>query len=103
MPEVVIDASVACAWCFPDEQTAYASALLQAARSLAVDMVVPRLWAYEIRNSILMGVRRNRMTRIDGQRFLLALSELDVHLAEPASYDGLFSLADEQGLTVYDA
>jgi predicted nucleic acid-binding protein len=62
MPGLVIDASLAAAWCFPDEQTEYANGVLQAI-SDSSQTIAPRLWAYEIRNSILMGLRRGRIER----------------------------------------
>jgi predicted nucleic acid-binding protein len=103
MAAVVIDASIASAWCFPDEQTDYTRAVFQAVSSSAVDSVAPRLWAYEIRNSVLMGIRRGRISKPDSEQFLLSLNELNVRLSEPASYDDVFSLAQQHGLTVYDA
>ena len=103
MAAVVIDASIASAWCFPDEQTDYTRAVFQAVFSSAVDSVAPRLWAYEIRNSVLMGIRRGRITKPDSKQFLVSLNELNVRLTEPESYDDVFSLAQEHGLTVYDA
>jgi predicted nucleic acid-binding protein len=71
--------------------------------SSAVDTVAPRLWAYEVRNSVLMGLRRGRISKPDSEQFLISLNELNVRLSEPASYDDVFSLAQEHGLTVYDA
>jgi hypothetical protein len=59
MPVLVIDASLAAAWCFPDERTEYADGVLQAI-SDSSEALAPRLWAYEIRNSILVGLRRGR-------------------------------------------
>ena len=103
MASVVIDASIASAWCFPDEQTDYTRAVFQAVSSSAVDSVAPRLWAYEIRNSVLMGIRRGRISKPDSEQFLVLLNELNVRLSEPTSYDDVFSLAQEHGLTVYDA
>ena len=103
MAAVVIDASIASAWCFPDEQTDYTRAVFQAVSSSAVDTVAPRLWAYEIRNSVLMGIRRGRISKPDSEQFLVSLNELNVRLSEPASYDDVFSLAQTHGLTVYDA
>jgi len=103
MASVVIDASIASAWCFPDEQTDYTKAVFQAVSSSAVDSVAPRLWAYEIRNSVLMGLRRGRISKADSEQFLVSLNELNVRLSEPASYDEVFALAQEHGLTVYDA
>jgi predicted nucleic acid-binding protein len=92
MAAVVIDASIACAWCFPDEQTDYTQAIFQAVSSSAVEAVAPRLWAYEIRNSILMGLRRSRLSKLDSEQFLVSLNELNMRLSEPASYDEVFSL-----------
>jgi predicted nucleic acid-binding protein len=103
MAAVVIDASIASAWCFPDEQTDYTKAVFQAVSPSTVDTVAPLLWAYEIRNSVLMGLRRGRISKPDGEEFLVSLNELNVRLSEPASYDDVFSLAQEHGLTVYDA
>ena len=103
MAAVVIDASVASAWCFPDERTDYTQAVFQAVSSSTVEAVAPRLWAYEIRNSILMGLRRGRLSKLDSDHFLISLNELNMRLSEPASYNEMFSLAQEYDLTVYDA
>ena len=103
MNGIVVDASITLSWCFPDEQTDYTRAVFQAVSSSAVDSVAPRLWAYEIRNSVLMGIRRGRISKPDSEQFLVSLNDLNVRLSEPASYDKVFSLAPEHGLTVYDA
>jgi predicted nucleic acid-binding protein len=103
MAAVVIDASIASAWCFPDEQTDYTKAVFQAISSSAVDAVAPQLWAYEIRNSLLMGLRRGRISKPDSEQFLVSLNDLNVRLSDPASYDEVFSLAQKHGLTVYDS
>jgi len=58
---------------------------------------------YEVRNSVLMGLRRKRITHADAQEFLDSIRELPIRLADPVSYDGVFTLADRYGLTVYDA
>jgi predicted nucleic acid-binding protein len=102
MAALVIDSSVAAAWCFPDERTEYANAVLRAV-SAPVEVAAPRLWAYEVRNSVLMGLRRKRITSADAQEFFESINVLPIRLADPVSYDGVFSLADRQGLTVYDA
>ena len=43
--------------------------------------------AHEIRNNILMGIRRSRISQPDSEQFLLSLNELNVRLSEPVSYD----------------
>ncbi len=102
MPALVIDSSVAASWCFPDERTEYTNAVLQAI-SAPVEAIAPRLWAYEVRNAVLMGLRRKRITQAHALEFLESIKALPIHLADPVSYDGLFTLADRHGLTVYDA
>jgi predicted nucleic acid-binding protein len=102
MATLVIDSSLAAAWCFPDERTDYTNAVLQTI-STPLEAVAPRLWAYEVRNSVLMGLRRKRITRAHAQEFLESIKVLPIRLADPVSYDGVFSLADGHGLTVYDA
>jgi len=102
MANLVLDASVASTWCFPDEQADYANAVLHAVSS-SVQAIVPRLWAYEIRNSVLMGLRRGRINKADAEAFLDSLGELNIRLVDPPSYDAVFELAERTGLTVYDA
>jgi len=100
MAALVLDASVASAWCFPDERTAYTHGVFQAVVS-SLEIFAPKLWAYEIRNSVLMGLRRGRISGPDTELFLASLNALSVRLSEPSSYDGVFQLADQHGLTVY--
>jgi len=102
MADLVIDASLASAWCFPDERTAYANGVLEAVSS-SLEAFAPRLWAYEIRNSVLMGLRRGRISKADAVSFLASLADLNIHLTDPVSYDDVFNLAEVNGLTVYDA
>ena len=102
IPALVIDSSVAASWCFPDERTGYTNSVLQVI-STPLGAVAPRLWAYEVRNSVLMGVRRKRITPADALEFLAALEALPIRLADPVSYGSVFSLASRYGLTVYDA
>ena len=102
MADLVIDASLASAWCFPDERTDYTNGVLHAVSS-SMEAFAPRLWAYEVRNSVLMGLRRDRISKTDADEFLSSLADLSIHLTDPVSYDALFALAQLNGLTVYDA
>ena len=102
MNELVIDASVAAVWCFKDETTDYTNSILQAL-STSWKAIAPRLWAYEVRNSVIMGMRRKRITRADAEIFLDSLKDLPIRLTDPLSYGDVFTLADRHGLTVYDA
>jgi hypothetical protein len=60
MPALVIDASLAAAWCFADERTDYTNAVLRAI-SAPLDAIAPSLWGYEVRNAVLMGLRLKRI------------------------------------------
>jgi predicted nucleic acid-binding protein len=102
MAALVLDASLAAAWCFADESTEYTNAILQAVGS-RLEAIAPRIWAYEVHNSILMGLRRKRITRVDAFDFLESVKGLPIRLRDPVSYDGVLSIADRLGLTVYDA
>jgi predicted nucleic acid-binding protein len=102
MPDFVIDASIATAWCFRDEATSYTESLLQAVSSNSREALAPTLWGYEIRNSVLMGLRRRRISEADTEAFLRSLPDLFIRLVEPA-FDTTFDLASRHGLTFYDA
>lgn len=50
-----------------------------------------------------MGLRRNRITKVNAENFLRSLDGLEIRLADPVSYDAVFELAQLSRLTVYDA
>ena len=102
MARIVIDASITASWCFKDEATDYTNAVFDAVANLT-EALAPRLWAYEVRNSVLTGIRRGRITLPDAVDFLNLLSDLNITLFDPVSYDHVFSLASQYKLTVYDA
>ena len=102
MSVLVVDPSVAAAWCFKDEANEYTESILDAV-SAVHEALAPRLWAYELRNTVLMGVRRQRITTIDAQEFLQLLPDSRIRLTDPVYYDEVFVLAERYGLTFYDA
>ena len=64
MGEFVLDCSATMAWCFPDEATRETEDLLD---SLANDnrAYAPSIWPLEVTNVLLVGERRNRISKID--------------------------------------
>ena len=54
-----------------------------------------RLFAYEIRNSVLIGLRRKRITKTEAETFLNSIQDLPIHMEDPESYGALFQLADK--------
>jgi predicted nucleic acid-binding protein len=53
LSQVVVDASIALAWCFPDETSDYADAVLVSLEGKT--MLVPAVWSLEIANAVLVG------------------------------------------------
>lgn len=102
MKNVVIDACLSTAWCFPDEETPYTNGVLQLA-GVKLNLIAPVLWAYEVRNTVLTGVRRGRISREYARKLLVFLNDLEVRLSPPVTCNAVFELADRYGLTVYDA
>jgi predicted nucleic acid-binding protein len=100
----VLDASVAVAWCFDDESTPAAWALLDRLRRAPGH--VPALWALEIGNILLGAERRRRITRARTTEFLEILGELDIRVDPDLpgrAFRDVLPLARERRLTTYDA
>jgi predicted nucleic acid-binding protein len=101
---IAIDASVALAWCFPDEASNYADSVLLALENQTV--IVPTIWAVEITNALLVGEWRKRIRQPEIRRFVDLLKGLSVveerqKFAETVS--NVLPLAREYDLSAYDA
>jgi predicted nucleic acid-binding protein len=95
LSQVVVDASIALAWCFPDETSEYADAVL-----------VPSVWSLEIANAILVGERRQRLNQPEIKQFTTLLESLSlVQDTRPVAkhVDEVLPLARTHGLSAYDA
>jgi len=102
--ELVIDASVALAWCFPDESAADPIRVLDELKFRKG--IVPGHWSIEISNAILAGERRHRLTAADVSRFLTLLHELSFTVDPFTSQRAtghILPLARATGLSAYDA
>jgi predicted nucleic acid-binding protein len=102
--DLVIDASVALAWCFPDEGTDMTGRVLDALRLRRG--IVPSIWPLEITNAVLAGERRKRVVAADIARFLGLLNQLSLTvdvLAAQQSFANILPLARAHGLSAYDA
>jgi predicted nucleic acid-binding protein len=97
----VLDASVAASWCFPDESHRNA----EAAFSLIGQdtALAPALLWFELRNVLLMGERRNRLSEAQTARFLRYLSELPIEVDRDPDDSLVLGLARIHRLSVYDA
>lgn len=104
MSAVVLDASVAVAWCFPDEASDYADAVLVALGEYGIS--VPAVWSLEVANALLVGERRKRLQQSEIQRFIALLEGLSIVQDGPApveSVSRVLPLARQYGLSAYDA
>jgi predicted nucleic acid-binding protein len=101
---MVIDASVALAWCFRDEATPATFALLDAVERDGA--VVPALWSLETANILLVAQRRGRLNGAEVAESLALLSGLPIR-REPAPdheiLDRTIALAAATSLSMYDA
>ena len=71
MAKLVIDASLAAAWRFPGEHTDYTNGVPRIVGT-TFDPIAPALWAYEVRNTVLMGLKRGRITKEGVQKLLFS-------------------------------
>jgi len=104
LSNIVLDASVALAWAFPDEGSEYADAVL--VRLEGETILVPGLWAVEVTNGLVVGERRKRLREAEIRRFLALLEGLPVlqDVQSPGdAVKGILPLAREYGLSAYDA
>lgn len=101
MSALVIDASLAASWLLPDET----SPIADLARQALVDTpgAAPALWWFEIRNTLLMGERRNRWPRSTTEQVLRALTRLSISIDRDPDQAAIYAIARTQNLTVYDA
>jgi predicted nucleic acid-binding protein len=97
----VLDASVTAAWLLPDEE----SPLAEYVQDLLVEhhAVVPTVWWFEIRNTLTVAERRNRLSEAQTHFVQSSLASLPIVLdSEPEERD-LMEIARRNILTVYDA
>lgn len=98
----VIDASVAMTWCFEDEASRKADAVLDRLRD--EEAVVPAIWPLEVANVLLVAERRGRLSEAKANRFLELLSQLPIDVdSSPTDVPGTVAAGRRHGLTSCDA
>ena len=101
---MVIDASVTLAWCFEDESSDLADAVLA---RLEVDQgLAPSIWPLEVSNGLRTAERRGRLDRTDLPRLRQLLGALSIrieHVELDEALGEVLDLAREHDLTAYDA
>lgn len=98
---MVVDVSIAAAWCFPDEG---ADAAERALDDLPrTGGVVPGIFQHEIRNVLVVNERRGRIDRTDSARFLMRLRNLRLLHDDAHDEEAVLALARDHMLSAYDA
>lgn len=104
MTVLVLDASVAVSWCFPDRRTEFTMRVL---REIADGFaVVPGLWSLEVGNALVASERKGHLTESQITAFLRDLDELPKqveHTTSEQAFGRTFELARRNKLTTYDA
>ena len=104
MIEIVVDASTALAWCFPDETNDQADAILVALEGRTI--LVPAVWGLEVANAILVAQREKRLRQSEIRCFTALLESLSVvQDAQPVAQvvSNVLPLAHQYSLSAYDA
>lgn len=97
-------ASVALAWCFPDEASEYAERVLVALEGYRI--LVPAVWGLEIANALLVGERSKRLRPPEIRRFAMLLESLPlVQDMQPVGelLHCILPVGREYNLSSYDA
>jgi predicted nucleic acid-binding protein len=101
---LVLDASVALAWCFADEATPAAWQVLE--RLEAASAIAPNLMPLEVANVLALAERRGRITAARVAEFVNLIDGLPIEIDEEATARALkqvLDLARSTRLTAYDA
>lgn len=98
----VLDASVTLGWCFQDEQQ-YLTAIVSVMLTDGARAKVPGIWWFEVRNAALTGIRRQRVSIKDVERFLSQISNAPIDRTAVPDDRPILELALRHRLTFYDA
>jgi predicted nucleic acid-binding protein len=102
---IVLDASVAVAWCFEDESTSFSEGILDLL-SAGTEVLTPAIWPFEVANALLMAERRKRIKMAQVTALLARIARLRVSV-EPiqtsSAFNQILSIARQNNLTEYDA
>ena len=102
--DLVLDVSLSCAWCFADEASEGAWAILELLQMNRAQ--VPALWLWETANVLLQAERRGRISPAASRTFLGLLEGLPISVDQPtttSAWHDTLALARSHRLTSYDA
>jgi predicted nucleic acid-binding protein len=100
---IVVDASIALAWCLGDEDDEYAERMLD--RVAAESAIAPAHWPIEVANGLRTAERRGRIGAEELWRVGKLLNDLGVEIVpvELSTALGTLDTARDHDLSAYDA
>lgn len=99
---IVLDNSVTTGWVYPDQATIYSTALLDGLPRYQA--MAPALWPLEFGNTMLVLLRRKKLTGTQWRSALARARTWRVELdTEPPAIAEVGELAHRHGLSAYDA
>jgi predicted nucleic acid-binding protein len=101
---LVLDASVAAAWFFPDEINDYSDGIMAGLQTTGA--LVPAIWPLEVTNVMLVGERNGRLTEAQTAYLLQFLCDMPIRIDDAlvvSRLSSVLNLAREHRLSVYDA
>lgn len=102
----VLDASIALAWCFVDEKTAFTEHLLEQLSTEKEIVCVPEIWSLEIANILIAAERRKRISYAQVMLCLDLLQNLPITIDRETSqhaFHETIALSYSEKLSTYDA
>jgi predicted nucleic acid-binding protein len=101
--DLVLDVSLSCAWCFADEASEGAWAILERLQTNRAQ--VPALWLWETANVLVQAERRGRISPAASRTFLGLLEDLPISVdqATTSAWHHTQALARSHHLTSYNA
>ena len=100
----MLDCSIAMAWCFEDEASATADAILTGLADASA--IVPGIWPLEVANVLAIADRKGRITVAKSAQFVALLSSLPIVVDGQGSekaWTDVLAIARAYRLTAYDA
>ena len=103
-PSFVLDNSVVMTWCFEDETSDYADAVLESIASTSA--LVPAIWPLEVVNVLWVAEKKKRLEPADTIRFIELLRSLPIEVVKETTdkrMRDLLGLARSANISSYDA
>ena len=104
MKSFILDCSIAMSWCFEDEASTKADALLILLKEQ--EALVPGIWLLEIANVLHVAEQKNRITAKHTQTFFHLLNNLPIQIIGNQNLlysESCLAIARQYHLSAYDA